>query len=94
MTYADTTQTRTKDFQPMVVLELFYSHNLWESEQKFFATTYARVYSAVQHTTYSYIQENACKKWNVLPDPHQWKYETPTVEIRLDSRSGNMVVIR
>ena len=26
--------------------------------------------------------------------PHQWKYETPTVEIRVDPTSGNMVVIR
>ena len=27
-------------------------------------------------------------------DPHQWKYETPTVEIRVDPTSGNMVLIR
>jgi len=27
-------------------------------------------------------------------NPHQWKYETPTVEIRVDPTSGNMVVIR
>ena len=26
--------------------------------------------------------------------PHQWKYETPTVEIRVDPTSGNMVLIR
>ena len=26
--------------------------------------------------------------------PHQWKYETPTVEIRVDPRSGNVVLIR
>jgi hypothetical protein len=26
--------------------------------------------------------------------PLQWKYETPTVEIRVDPTSGNMVVIR
>ena len=26
--------------------------------------------------------------------PHQWKYETPTVEIRVDPTSGNMVMIR